>query len=438
MTELISELQVERFSSPFSFTKTVVPWLVCALGALFYCYAYFLRVSPSVMINELSVHFQANASTIGLLSAFYYYAYTPMQIPVGIIVDRYGARLVLTIAALICSLGVFVFASTSNLTVAYLGRFLIGFGSAFGYVTTLKLATLWLPQKRFATAAGATTAIGMIAAGASQLMLTDIVQHIGYQAALNASIIIGITLTFIIFTLVRNQPKKQRVDNISRHERLTFSSVISYLKIILVNPQTWLIGLIGCLMYLPASVFLDLWGIPYLETVYQLSAHQAATISLTIFIGWIIAGPVTGAVSDMLGLRKLPLLICSIGAAIVMSIIFYVPGISLSALYILAAILGFFCGSHPLCFAISRENISGKVSATAIAVANTLIMCGGMVFQPVVGWLLDMSWDGTRFAGAPTYSSASFTFALSIVPLSLILAVFLTLFIRETHCRVPD
>lgn len=442
MTELTENLDTTDFDN-FATTRTrfatsVLPWLMCALGALFYCYAYFLRVSPSVMVNELIAHFEVNAGSLGILSAFYYYAYTPMQIPVGIIVDRYGARMVLSIAALICSLGVYVFASTRELYIAEIGRFLIGFGSAFGYVTTLKLATLWLPPKRFATAAGSTTAIGMIAAGLSQVLLTDIVERIGYQHALDASIVIGIVLTLVIFLFVRNQPKRLPKENQPRHTPLTFTKVLSYLSIILINPQTWLIGVIGCLMYLPASVFLDLWGIPYLETVYHLSAHDASRVSLVIFIGWIIAGPVTGAVSDMIGKRRLPLLLCSIGAAIVMSVIFYVPGISLTGLYFLAGILGFFCGSHPLCFAISRENISAKVSATAIAVANTLIMIGGMVFQPVVGFLLDANWDGVMLNGSPIYSAENFTYALSIVPISLIISVGLTFFIRETHCRVPE
>ncbi len=442
MTELTDKLDTTEYdnlaATRSKFSTTVLPWLMCGLGALFYCYAYFLRVSPSVMVNELIAHFEVNAGSLGILSAFYYYAYTPMQIPVGIIVDRYGARMVLSIAALICSLGVYVFASTRELYIAEIGRFLIGFGSAFGYVTTLKLATLWLPPKRFATAAGSTTAIGMIAAGLSQVLLTDIVEKIGYQQALDASIGIGIALTVIIFLFVRNQPKKLPKENQPRHTPLTFSKVLSYLSIILINPQTWLIGVIGCLMYLPASVFLDLWGIPYLEAVYHLTAHEASRVSLVIFIGWIIAGPVTGAVSDMIGKRRLPLLVCSIGAAIVMSIIFYMPGISLTGLYFLAATLGFFCGSHPLCFAISRENISAKVSATAIAVANTLIMIGGMVFQPVVGFLLDANWDGVMLNGSPVYSAENFTYALSIVPISLIISVVLTFFIRETYCRVPE
>ncbi len=278
----------------------------------------------------------------------------------------------------------------------------------------------------------------MIAAGLSQVLLTDIVEKIGYQQALNASIGIGIVLTVIIFIFVRNQPQALPQENKPRHKPLTFSKVLSYLRIILVNPQTWLIGIIGCLMYLPASVFLDLWGLPYLETVYHLTAQQASRVSLVIFLGWIIAGPITGAISDMIGKRRLPLLICSAGAATIMSIIFYLPGISLASLYVLAGALGFFCGAHPLCFAISRENISGKVSATAIAVANTLIMVGGMVFQPIVGFLLDTNWDGAMQNGSPVYSADNFTYALSIVPISLILAVGLTLFIRETHCKVPE
>jgi len=79
-------------NSPRTIRFELLPWLICGIAALFYCYAYFLRAFPSVMSSDIIDHFHMTAGDFGNLTAFYYYAYTPMQLPVGLILDRYGAR----------------------------------------------------------------------------------------------------------------------------------------------------------------------------------------------------------------------------------------------------------------------------------------------------------------------------------------------------------
>src|SRR5579884_3613957 len=80
--------------------KVIYAWLVCCLGALFYCYEYFLRISPSVMTQDLMRVYHLDAAMLGNLAAFYYYAYTPMQLPVGVLMDRFGPRRLLVFACL--------------------------------------------------------------------------------------------------------------------------------------------------------------------------------------------------------------------------------------------------------------------------------------------------------------------------------------------------
>src|SRR5580700_10807591 len=113
------------------FSHAMQPWIICTIGMLFYCYNYFLRVSPSVMQTDLMQGLHITAYQFGNLAAFYYYAYTPMQIPVGMLYDRFGTRLMQFLACLTVVLGVFIFISADNLATASLGRFFIGLGSAF-------------------------------------------------------------------------------------------------------------------------------------------------------------------------------------------------------------------------------------------------------------------------------------------------------------------
>ena len=418
------------------FDKSVLPWLICTLGMLFYCYNYFLRVSPSVMQNDLMHSLHITAYQFGNLAAFYYYAYTPMQVPIGMIYDRFGARVVLFVACLIAVIGLSVFISANDLAMASLGRFMIGFGTAFAYIGVLKLASLWLAPNRFATVAGLTTAFGMISAIFSDIYLTKFVQLLGYKSALYTFLLVGITLSLFILLFMRNRPSTALSQPGAEHPPMSFRELLNALKIVLLNPQMWLIGLIGCLFYLPASVFLDLWAVPYLKTVYQLTPEVAAYVVSMTFVGWIIAGPSIGMLSDHYKRRRLPLSFCAVMAAICLSIVFYVPNISLTNLYVLFFFIGIFCGAHPLCFALGKENNPNHISGTAVAITNTLIMAGGAIFQPVVGALLDWHTTSTIVAGAPSnYSPADYTYALSIVPMGLMIAIGLTFFLKETHCQ---
>lgn len=409
------------------------PWAICTIAMLFYCYNYFLRVSPSVMQNDLMQTLHISAYQFGTLAAFYYYAYTPMQIPVGMIYDRYSARMVQFIACLTAVLGVAIFINANELWLASIGRFLIGLGTAFAYIGVLKLASDWLPSNRFATVAGLSTGFGMISAIIADKYLTVFVQTMGYKNALNVALFIGAALSFVILFFLRSKPKSAA--NL-KAKPMTFVQLLHALKAVLTNPQMWLIGIIGCLFYLPASVFLDLWGIPYLQSVYQMSPEQAASAVSLTFIGWIIAGPTIGALSDKFCRRKLPLVISAFMSTLILVIIFYMPGLSYPTVYTLFFFVGIFCGAHPLCFALGKENSANEISGTAVAVTNTLIMLGGMIFQPVVGKLLDNHAVNLAFKnGVPIYTASDYSYALSVVPLGLVISIVLCFFLKETYCR---
>lgn len=416
----------------------IYPWVICTIGMLFYCYNYFLRVSPSVMQHHLMSALHINAYEFGALAAFYYYAYTPMQIPVGMIYDRFGAKMVQFFACSIVVVGVGIFISADNYATACAGRLLIGLGTAFAYIGVLKLASLWLPPNRFATIAGLTTAFGMMSAIFSDKVLTQFVQTVGYKSALETALYIGIGLCFLILFFMRSRPKVTLPHQTKSTlvKPMSFAQLMGALRVILTNSQMWIIGLIGCLFYLPASVFLDLWGIPFLKTVYHLSAEEAATAVSWIFVGWIISGPSIGALSDKIKRRRSPLLISAFMSTILISMVFYIPHLSLLSLDIIFFLLGIFCGAHPLCFALGKENSPNQFSGTAVAVTNTLIMLGGLIFQPVVGKLLDKhAVDVVLKNGVPVYSAGDYIYALSVIPIGLLIAIFLSFFLKETYCE---
>ena len=434
-------MHTNRQTASFSFFTNSYPWLIVMCGILFYCYNYFLRVSPGVMQGELTHAFHITATEFGTLAGLYYWAYTPMQIPAGMIYDKFGVRFVLCLACLIAALGLGVFITADNYLLAGTGRLMIGLGCAFSYIGTLKLASIWLPANRFATVAGLTTAGGMIAGALAQKHLTTVVELIGYQEALHTALIAGVLLSIFIVFMIRNRPRHQSSQSTNAeliHEMRAINTrqLFSALKMVFANRQMWLIGIVGCLLYLPSSVFLDLWGIPYLKAVYHLSTKEAVNISNYTFYGWIISGPIIGALSDKIKRRCLPLTTTGFFAAVLLAVVFYMPGLTISQLYTVFFLIGFCCGAHPLCFALGKESNPIQISGTAVAVTNMLIMSGGAIFQPIVGKLLDMHTKVQIGAdGLPIYAAADYNFALSIVPIGVAIGIFLSMFLKETYCE---
>lgn len=422
-----------------SFLSTTYPWIVVLCGMSFYFFNYFLRVSPSVMQPELTQAFHINAYQFGTLAAFYYYAYTPMQIPAGLLYDKFGVRIVLSTACLFATIGLGIFIQAHTYPMACFGRFLIGMGCAFAYIGTLKLASLWLPSSRFGLIACVTTAVGMLSGVGSQKYLSRLVETLGYKGALHSVFYVGLVLCVLLYIFIRNRLKSVDIAHLSIPENpMNLKQLLLALKVILTNKQMWIIGLIGCLLYLPSSVLLDLWGIPYLETVYHISSTQAATIQSYLFYGWIISGPVIGIFSDKIRKRKIIITVLGSCTALLLLTLLYVPSLSPNSIGVILFIMGFCCGAQPLCFALGKESNPIAVSGTSVAITNMLIMLGGVIFQPVVGMLLD--WHTTSPLGSnglPTYSGIDYQYALSVIPIGVIIAVILSFFLKETYGKSP-
>lgn len=409
-------------------------WLIWSLGALFYCYEYFLRISPDVFTGDLMRTYGLGGAALGNLIAFYYYAYTPMQLPVGILMDRYGPRLLLTIAVLCCALGSFLFAATDLVWVAATGRFLVGFGSAFAFVGVLKLAAIWLRPDRFAFVAGLATTLGMIGAMIGENALTFLVKEFGWRHTTYGSALFGIFLGVIIWSIVRNT--KTQADKEIHYDNVSFSEIVADLLQALRRKQVWLAGIVGGLLYIPTSVFAELWGVPYLEQARGFSSFQAASAVSMIFLGWAIGGPIIGFVSDRLKLRKIPIVFGSLMAALLIGLLLLTSNIPVDIVFVMFLLFGMFSSAENITFAIARESCAKEIAGSAVAINNMLVMFGGMILQPMVGKMLDSKWHGAMHMGHRVFSNSNYVHALIILPVGLILAAVLTLFIRETHAEL--
>jgi MFS family permease len=425
-------LEKAQANESFGGSKTaMIGWIICGLGAVFYCYEYLLRIQPSVMVPELMRQFHISAARFSTIVSLYYLAYTPMQAVVGVITDLYGPRYILTFAVFICTLGSLFFGMADNLYLASIGRFLIGFGSAFAFVSALKLASIWLPLNRFALFAGLVTALGMIGGMAGDIGLTHLVSTIGWQHTIYASTILGAILLPIIWWVIRDKKSEEPTSSTKVSYRDTFAGLVE----ILSNSQAWIAGLIGCILYLSLSVFAELWGIPFLKQVYHLTASQAAFTNSFVFFGWLVGAPLTGWISDKLKKRRLPLILGSIFSALTISWVVYFPNTPIIMVQILLFLFGMFSSIEVVCFAVGRETSPRHVSGAAVSFVNLLVMFGGLAFQPLVGKLLDLHWMGDFAEGIRVYNVGTYQLALTVIPVAILLGVLLSFVLRESFDR---
>jgi len=424
--------------------KTIlIPWIICALGAIFYSYEYILRITPSVMEIPLRQHFSLSATGFGLFSAFYYYAYVPMQLPVGVLMDRFGPRRLLTLACALSVLGMWLLGSTSLLSIATTGRFLTGFGSAFAFVGVLKLATIWLPEDRLALVAGLAAALGTVGAMIGDNVLGAMVEHVGWQHAVNLTAIFGLGVIALMWFGIHDKQKNLEEDG---GTVASFDRGFLDLKLILTNRQIWINGGYGCLIYLPTTVFAELWGIPYLSHAHGMTPMSAEFSNSLLFMGFTVGAPLWGYFSDRIKQRRLPMFIGAFGAGILMTVILYLPGLEGRALNSMMFILGLFYSVQAVVFAVGRELSPKEAGGTAIATTNMFVMLGAMLLQPLIGRLLDWSvlarHAGELAADALTgdqlrqlYTASDYQMAMAVIPVGIFCAAILTFFLKETHAH---
>ena len=400
------------------------------LAAFFYFYEVFLQVSPGVMVPELMRAFSINAAVLGNIAALYFYIYAPMQIPVGVLIDRYGSRRLMTLAVACCAFGSLLFSVANGLGMAGIGRLFIGFGAAFAVVSCLNISAVWFPVKRFAFLTGLMVTIGSLGAISAEAPLALLVGSLGWRGSMLILATIGLVLCILVWFCIRDKQNPQ-IEAIHNRRAPLLAGLLKIIK----HKQSWIISIYGGLVFAPTSIFGGLWGVPFLMTAYHLDRPTAAGVISMLFIGWVVGGPVGGWYSDYIS-RRLPVLyIASIGALVTLTTVIYVPNLTLFYLNILLFAFGFFSSWFLPAFSVIKEIHSASTTGTALGFMNALNMVGGAAGQPFVGFLLDLGWQGQMLEGVRVYTLGNFRTALLAIPIMLAISMVFVPFIRETHCR---
>ncbi|MDP4725287.1 MAG: MFS transporter [Alphaproteobacteria bacterium] len=409
-------------------------WFIWGITSLFYLYETFLRVSPSVMTHDLMRDFEVNSASLGVLSSFYYYAYVILQVPCGMIVDKIGIRRIVTFSTLLCVAGTLLFAGSENLSLAKLGRFMVGAGSACAFISCLKVTVEWFSPMRFALVAGLSNMMGTFGGICAGRPLALFVNQLGWREASFWLGIIGLGVAVVAWCWLKDHPENQA--NKEQHAEKPFlEGFLSLVK----NKQIWLGGMIGGFMYLPISVFAELWGVPFLMHTYNVSNADASTASVMIFIGMALGGTFSAYLLNYLKSIIRVMRFSTITSGIIFIGIAYTAFFPFWFAFILMFLAGFFIGGQVLCFTLARNNSAADISGTAVGFTNGIVMMGGIIFQPLLGHILDVFWDGAvTGSGVRLYSTHAYQMSILTIPICLLLCVVVLRFIKEPDMPQTD
>lgn len=392
------------------------------IAALYYGYEFLHRVAPSVLTNTLRQNLMVNEAQLGMIGAMYFYAYAALQIPAGILIDRYGAKRPLLIASGVLTLGSFLFATSTSIHAAYLSRFLIGAGSAFAFIACLKIAAQSFKLTSMPLIVGVTNLFGTLGALLGSAPLVFLVNSQGWYVAMMVLSFIGLFITALIGLFVKDGP-----DNINPGSPLPTQG---RLKALLKDGHIWLLGLYSALLVAPIAALPEMWGVEYVKIAFHLPDAHAASIIHTIFIGTAIGGPLLGWLATQVYNKFNFMAFATLNAFLLLVCFIYWTTLPVLSLYAILFLYGFLTTNMLICFTLAVQ-LRPAMQGITIGFINTLIMAGGGLAQYMVGFMLDKL--STAHEGL--YRVEDYQLALSILPLCLLVAIFLVMRLQFKQVR---
>jgi MFS family permease len=419
-----------------NFPPASLAWSVWGLGALLYLIGFYLRVAPAVITDQLMLEFAITGAALGNLSAFYFYSYVAMQIPTGMIADRWGPRRLLTVGAGVAALGTALFAFAPTIFWANMGRLLIGASVAVAFVSMLKLASHWFAPKQYALASGMALLMGVVGGVVAGVPLRFLVETFGWRPVMGVSAALTAVLCVVTWLRVRDDPVERGYASHYQgaHGAHGSQSVLRGLMEVLSYRNIWILTAVPIGFSGAVLTFAGLWGVPFLRQVHGLDPKAAAAITSILLVAWALGGPILGSWSERMQMRK-PLYLIASGVALLgWSAIIFLP-LPLWALVVLLIPTGFASGNIIIGFAWAKESVPLRLVGTASGFCNMGPLLGGMLLQPAMGWILDQRWNGALAGGVRIYDAGAYRAGFTLLFATMVLAAFILILAKDSHCR---
>jgi sugar phosphate permease len=417
-----------------------VRWTIYAVLVVSYMMAFFHRMAPGVVAADLMQAFQTSGVALGSLAAMYYYVYTAMQIPAGVLADTLGPRVSAGAGSVVAGVGSILFGMADDFAAASVGRLLVGLGVSVVFVGLMRSNTVWFSERRYGLVSGLTLFLGNLGSILAAGPLAALLGYYSWRAVFVAAGLISLLLGLLTFWKVRNRPEDAGFPSVramagqaehAQSDRHWWHDLLAVLGNRRVWPGFFInFGITGSLL-----AFAGLWGVPLMRDVHGLARGAASLYTTASLVGFALAAFFFGGFSDRIGRRKPVILgagLLSCASWLALLTLPWGPGWSGLALY---AALGLSAGGFVVTYAVAKEWTPPASAGMAIALVNTGLFLGAAIMQPLFGWAMDLTWSGAMANGVRVYALADYRNGLLASLGFTLLAVVGALFLRETHCR---
>jgi len=417
-----------------------IRWTIYSVLIAAYMLAFFHRFAPAMVAAELSESFGITAAALGSLAAMYFYIYTAMQIPAGVLADTLGSRFSVTIGNLVAGAGSILFGLAESLAAASTGRFLVGLGVSVVFVGLMKSNTVWFSERRYGTVSGLTLLLGNLGAIAATGPLAMLLLQVDWRTLFVALGLVAMGLGLLSWWLVRDRPEQFGFPSVREMEGQPAHAPrsrhwIHDLRAVLANRRLWPgfvydFGITGSLFGM-----LGLWAVPMLRDVHGLSRGEASLYTTVATVAFAVSCLVAGSLSDRLQQRRSVLRAGALVYLLVCLGLLFLPWGPGPGALMLFGLLGLGGGSFVVAYAHAKEVTAPAFSGMAIALVNTGLFLGTALFQPMFGWAMDTGWDGHLADGVPVYALEDYRRGLWLLVAFAAIAVLASRYLVETNGR---
>jgi len=366
-------------------------WVIFGICTSLFLMSMFYRVSIAIIAPELSHDLDLSHQDLGLLGAVFFYSFALIQFPLGLMLDRAGARITMAVLNIIGVTGTVIMAQSDGLTGALIGRILLGLGMAANFMGTLKLLTVWFDLRKFATLSGIILSIGSLGSLAATSPLALLVQTLGWRVSFYVLAGLNTFLTLCLLVFVREAPEDRKYLNDQLEEETSLSSSIASMKHLMLSWNYWAISLSIFLRYGSFASIQALWAGPFLMEYLKVPPIVAGNLLLMLSLGFIIGSPTGGWLSDrVLRSRKKVLILGFFIAAIAtFALSLWQSKSFIPLLGVILFIIGFSNSFGQVSYAHIIELMPDEMSGTAMTGINFFTMIGAGLFIHGLGGIME-------------------------------------------------
>ncbi len=395
--------------------KPYLPWLMWFFPLAFFGFQFILRLFPGLIMPELLQKYQISATDFGLFASLYYLGYAGMQIPMALLLDRYGPRQIIAFSAMLCGLSVWMMLTFDSWGVALMSRLLIGVGSVVGFLGTSKVISMWFAKEKYARLVGLTFSFGLLGALYGGRPVSMLIGQIGWEKMLGLLGLVAFLLGLFNYSFVRNNS----TFNINA---ASSTNILADLKGLYKLKSLLILAFANFLMVGSLEGFADVWGVPYLMAARDLTKTQAASITSFVFVGMLFGGPILAYLSEKFKAHYNVTMIAGLLMALLMiMVLVFNQELSQATLMFIMFLIGILCCYQVIVFAIGQELVPPGLMSVTIAFLNCINMLGGSFFHSSIGRLMDFFEMSPMVDGVTVYSASTYTCALAIVPIASLL-----------------